>query len=63
MFLLLLNERQTLHTVKIDFASYLAFWDLSITNIVKNVLLSYVGKSHGRKMMTGLLRSKKHMCQ
>ena len=54
---------QTLHAVKIDFAIYLTFWDLSITNIVKNVLLSYVGKSHGRKMMTGLLRSKKHMCQ
>ena len=31
---------QTLHTVKIDFAIYLTFWDLSITNIVKNVLLS-----------------------
>ena len=31
---------QTLHAVKIDFAIYLTFWDLSITNIVKNVLLS-----------------------
>ena len=50
--------KQTLHTDKIDFAIYLTFWDLSITNIVKNVLLFQVGKSYRRKMMTGLLCSK-----
>ena len=45
---------QTLHAVKIDFAIFIAFWDLSI----KSVLLSSVGKPYGCKMMTALLRSK-----
>ena len=31
---------KTLHTVKIDFEIYLTFWDLNITNIVRNVLFS-----------------------
>ena len=49
---------QTLHTVKIDFEIYLTFWDLSITNIVRNVLLSWVGKSYGRMRMTCILLRK-----
>ena len=31
---------QNLHTVKMDFAINLTFWDLSIMDIVKNVLLA-----------------------
>ena len=39
--LLLLNDLLTNSAYsQIDFAIYLTFWDLSITNIVKNVLLS-----------------------
>ena len=37
---------QTLHAVKIDLAIYLTFWDLSIIDIVKNVLLYLVRKSY-----------------
>ena len=46
---------QILHTVKVDFPIYLTFWDLNITNLVKKVSISQVGKSYGRKMMSGLL--------